>query len=50
MLDAFQALVPDGQPVRFALNVRHDAGLRDRVPVDLTLMVCERAARERVKI
>jgi N-acetylglucosaminyldiphosphoundecaprenol N-acetyl-beta-D-mannosaminyltransferase len=51
MLDAFEALAPDGQPVRFALNVLHGAGLRDRVrAVDLTLMVCERAVREQVKI
>jgi len=51
MLDAFQALAPDGQPVRFALNVLHGAGLRDRVrAVDLMLTVCERAARERVGI
>ena len=51
MLDTFDALAPDGQPVRFALNVLHHAGLPDRVrAVDLTLLVCERAARERVKI
>ena len=51
MLETFDALAPDGQPVRFALNVLHRAGLPDRVrAVDLTLLVCARAARERVKI
>ena len=51
MLQAFQALAPDGQPVRFALNVLHGAGMPDRVrAVDLTLEVCGRAATERLKI
>ena len=50
-LDTFDALAPDGQPVRVALNVLHHAALPDRVrAVDLTLLVCERAARERMKI
>lgn len=50
-LAIFDALAPDGQPVRVALNVLHRAGLPDRVrAVDLTLLVCERAAREGVKI
>lgn len=48
-LEQFDAVAPDGQPVRLALNVLHDAGLGDRVrATDLTLRVCERAAAERV--
>lgn len=46
-LNSFDLLVPDGQPVRWALNLLHGTKLRDRVygPV-LTARVCERAARE----
>jgi exopolysaccharide biosynthesis WecB/TagA/CpsF family protein len=51
VLQHFEALAPDGQPVRVALNVLHAAGLPDRVRgVDLTLRVCERAAREGIGI
>jgi exopolysaccharide biosynthesis WecB/TagA/CpsF family protein len=46
-LNSFDLLVPDGQPVRWMLNLKHRAGLRDRVyGPNLTLRVCERAARE----
>lgn len=46
-LNSFDLLVPDGQPVRWMLNLKHRAGLRDRVyGPSLTLRVCERAARE----
>jgi exopolysaccharide biosynthesis WecB/TagA/CpsF family protein len=46
-LNSFDLLVPDGQPVRWLLNLKHRAGLRDRVyGPNLTLKVCERAARE----
>jgi N-acetylglucosaminyldiphosphoundecaprenol N-acetyl-beta-D-mannosaminyltransferase len=31
VLNAFSVLAPDGQPVRWALNVLHDLALRDRV-------------------
>jgi N-acetylglucosaminyldiphosphoundecaprenol N-acetyl-beta-D-mannosaminyltransferase len=50
-LEQFDAVAPDGQPVRFALNVLHRANLTDRVrATDLTLRVCERAAAECIKI
>ncbi len=44
-LNRLDLVVPDGQPVRWALNLLHRAGLRDRVygPA-LTLAICERAA------
>lgn len=46
-LDAFDLITPDGQPVRWAMNWLHHAGLPDRVyGPDLTLDVC-RAAVER---
>jgi N-acetylglucosaminyldiphosphoundecaprenol N-acetyl-beta-D-mannosaminyltransferase len=46
-LNSFDLLVPDGQPVRWMLNLKHGAGLRDRVyGPKLTLKVCERAAAE----
>lgn len=48
-LNHFDLLVPDGQPVRWALNWLHGAGLRDRVyGPNLTLAVCGRAAKEGV--
>jgi exopolysaccharide biosynthesis WecB/TagA/CpsF family protein len=46
-LNHFDLLLPDGQPVRWALNLLHNAKLRDRVyGPSLTLKVCERAAIE----
>lgn len=46
-LNALDLVVPDGQPVRWALNLLHGVGLTDRVyGPDLTLAVCEVAARE----
>lgn len=46
-LNHLDLVVPDGQPVRWALNLLHDAGLLDRVyGPTLTLKVCERAAAE----
>jgi N-acetylglucosaminyldiphosphoundecaprenol N-acetyl-beta-D-mannosaminyltransferase len=46
-LNSFDLLVPDGQPVRWMLNLKHSAGLRDRVyGPTLTLRVCERAAHD----
>lgn len=46
-LNAFDLVTPDGQPVRWALNLLHGAGLRDRVygPA-LTLKVLERCAAD----
>lgn len=50
-LNAFDILTPDGQPVRWALNRLHGAGLRDRVyGPELMLRCCERAAREGISI
>ena len=46
-LNHFDLLVPDGQPVRWVLNLLHGAKLPDRVyGPNLTLKVCERAAAE----
>ena len=46
-LNSFDLVTPDGQPVRWALNVLHGAGLTDRVyGPTLTLKVVERAAAE----
>ena len=46
-LNQFSLLVPDGQPVRWALNWLHRAPLRDRVyGPNLMLRVCARAAAE----
>lgn len=50
-LNRFDLLVPDGQPVRWALNWLHRARLADRVygPA-LMLRTCERAAEEGLSI
>lgn len=46
-LNSFDLVTPDGQPVRWALNLLHHAGLADRVyGPELTLRVLERAAAE----
>jgi exopolysaccharide biosynthesis WecB/TagA/CpsF family protein len=46
-LNSFDLVTPDGQPVRWALNLVHRAGLIDRVyGPTLTLRVLERAAAE----
>jgi N-acetylglucosaminyldiphosphoundecaprenol N-acetyl-beta-D-mannosaminyltransferase len=50
-LNQFDLLVPDGQPVRWAINRLSKAHLRDRVyGPELTLRLCERAARERLPV
>jgi N-acetylglucosaminyldiphosphoundecaprenol N-acetyl-beta-D-mannosaminyltransferase len=50
-LNHLDLVVPDGQPVRWALNWLHRAGLRDRVyGPSLMLKVCERAARDRLPV
>ena len=50
-LNRLELVVPDGQPVRWALNLLHNAKLRDRVyGPELTLRVCGRAADERLPI
>ena len=46
-LNRFDLLVPDGQPVRWALNWLYRAGLKDRVyGPNLMRKVCARAAQE----
>ena len=46
-LNRFDLVTPDGQPVRWALNLLHRASLQDRVyGPELTLRVCARAAQE----
>jgi exopolysaccharide biosynthesis WecB/TagA/CpsF family protein len=46
-LNSFDLVTPDGQPVRWALNLLHSAGLTDRVyGPTLTLKVLEQAAAE----
>ena len=50
-LNQLELVVPDGQPVRWALNVLHHSKLRDRVyGPTLTLKVCQRAAEEKLPI
>jgi exopolysaccharide biosynthesis WecB/TagA/CpsF family protein len=50
-LNQFDLLVPDGQPVRWALNGLHRAQLRERVyGPTLMLKTCERAASEQLPI
>ncbi|BAL85260.1 putative glycosyltransferase [Actinoplanes missouriensis 431] len=50
-LNSFDLVTPDGQPVRWALNTLHGAGLTDRVyGPTLTLKVVERAAAEGLPI
>jgi exopolysaccharide biosynthesis WecB/TagA/CpsF family protein len=46
-LNSFDLVTPDGQPVRWALNLLHDANLADRVyGPTLTLKVLEQAAAQ----
>ncbi len=46
-LNQFDLVCPDGQPVRWALDRLHAAGLKDRVyGPELTLRLCEAAAKE----
>jgi CDP-paratose 2-epimerase len=50
-LNHLDLVVPDGQPVRWALNWLHNTQLNDRVyGPTLMLKVCERAAREGLPI
>lgn len=50
-LNQLDLVLPDGQPVRWALNGLHGLKLSDRVyGPTLTLQVCERAAREGLSI
>jgi N-acetylglucosaminyldiphosphoundecaprenol N-acetyl-beta-D-mannosaminyltransferase len=50
-LNSFDLVTPDGQPVRWALNLLHGTGLRDRVyGPTLTLRVLTRCAAEGLPI
>jgi len=50
-LNHLDLVVPDGQPVRWALNLLHRAGLEDRVyGPELTLRMCRAAAAEGVPV
>jgi N-acetylglucosaminyldiphosphoundecaprenol N-acetyl-beta-D-mannosaminyltransferase len=50
-LNRFDLIVPDGQPVRWALNLLHHTQLADRVyGPNLTLKVCEQAAQQQLPI
>ena len=50
-LNHFDLIVPDGQPVRWALNLLYKVHLSDRVyGPTLTLKICERAARDNLPI
>jgi len=50
-LNQLDMVVPDGQPVRWALNLLHGAGLKDRVyGPTLMLKTCERAAAEGIPV
>ncbi len=50
-LNTFDLVTPDGQPVRWALNLLHGTHLKDRVyGPTMTLMVCAEAARHRIPV
>lgn len=50
-LNHLDFVLPDGQPVRWALNLMHGAGLARRVyGPDLTLLLLERAERENLGV
>jgi N-acetylglucosaminyldiphosphoundecaprenol N-acetyl-beta-D-mannosaminyltransferase len=50
-LNQFDLLLPDGQPVRWAINGLYRAGLSDRVyGPNFTLQLCARAAAEQLPI
>src|SRR5690606_26440821 len=50
-LNRLDMVVPDGQPVRWALNLLHGASLRDRVyGPTLMLRLCQVANQERVPV
>ena len=50
-VNAFSMITPDGQPVRWGLNLLHRTGLTDRVyGPELTRRVCHAAAKDGVSI
>jgi exopolysaccharide biosynthesis WecB/TagA/CpsF family protein len=51
MVNTFELIGPDGQPVRWALNLLHGAGLKQRVyGPELMLRLCQRAAEDGLSI
>jgi len=51
MLNAFDIVAPDGQPVRIALNILYGTGLKDRCyGPEFMVRVCERSAQEGIGI
>ena len=51
MVNAFEMITPDGQPVRWAMNLLNRSGLRDRVyGPELMLQLCQRAERDQIPI
>src|SRR5215212_8230893 len=51
VLNSFDIVASDGQPVRWALNFFHGAGLKDRVyGPELTIRLCKAAAEQGVPI
>ncbi|MCA9138229.1 MAG: WecB/TagA/CpsF family glycosyltransferase [Planctomycetales bacterium] len=50
-LNQFDMVCPDGQPVRWALNLLHGCKLNDRVyGPNLTLILCQRAAEQGIPV
>ena len=50
-VNTFEMITPDGQPVRWALNLLHRAGLKDRVyGPELMLRLCRKAAEQGVGV
>ena len=50
-VNTFQIVATDGQPVRWAMNLLHKTGLRDRVyGPELMLRLCRRAAEDGVSV
>ena len=51
LVNTIDLVTPDGHPVRWAMNLLHGTGLRDRVcGPDLTYLVCQTAAEEGIGI
>jgi len=49
LINSIELVAPDGQPVRWAMNILHDSNLDDRVcGPDLTWMVCREAAKANI--
>ena len=50
-INSFDIIAPDGQPVRWAMNILYETRLNDRVyGPELMLRLCRRAAREQIGI